>query len=73
MDIFCPNCKTKIDELIECDNCKTVGCPKCIRKKYGKWVCHKCPEPEEPKYYHPEVEEEKSEEKVANAFAAMFG
>lgn len=72
MDIFCPNCKTKIDELIECDNCKTIGCPKCIRKKYGKWVCHKCPEPE-PQNYYPEIKEEKNEEKVANAFAAMFG
>ncbi len=75
MDIFCPNCKSKTDELIECDDCQTIGCPKCIRKKYGKWVCHKCPEPkhEEPKYYYPEPQEEKKEEEVSNAFAAMFG
>ena len=75
MDIFCPNCKTKTDELIECDNCGAVGCSKCIRKKYGRWVCHKCPEPEykEQKYYYPRVSQEKKEEDVSNAFAAMFG
>jgi len=75
MDIFCPNCKSKTDELIECDTCQTIGCPKCVRKKYSKWVCHKCPQPkyEEPKYYYPESQEEKKEEEVSNAFAAMFG
>jgi len=75
MDIFCPNCKSKTDELIECDNCRIVGCSKCIRNKYNKWVCHKCPEPkyEEQKSYYPESQEKKEEEKVSNAFSAMFG
>ncbi len=70
MDIFCPNCKSKTNELIECEICNTIGCPKCIRKKYGKWVCHKCPEPEykEPDYYN-----QPGEEKVQSAFASMFG
>lgn len=73
MDIFCPNCKSKSDELIECDDCKTVGCPKCIRKRYGKWVCHKCPDAlkEEPKNYYTERLDEK-QENVNNAFAFMF-
>ena len=49
--------------------------PKCIRKKSGKWVCHKCPEPisEEPKYYYSQPQKEKKDEEVSNAFAAMFG
>ena len=74
MDIFCPTCKTKTDELIECDECKTVGCPKCIRKKYGRWVCHKCPEPkfEGQKYFYPQPQEEKKDDPT-NAFSAMFG
>ncbi len=75
MELFCPNCKSKTDELLECANCGTIGCVKCIRKKYGKWVCHKCPEPEreEPKYYYPQSRETEEKEEVSNAFASMFG
>lgn len=76
MELFCPNCKSKTDELIECNNCETIGCPKCIRKKYGKWVCHKCPETEyeETKYYYPESEvQEDKEEDIVSGFSAMFG
>jgi hypothetical protein len=75
MDIFCPTCKSKTEELIECANCGSIGCPKCIRKKYGKWVCHKCPEPEyeEKKYYYRDQEDKKPEEEVSSAFASMFG
>jgi len=73
MNLVCPNCKSKTDELIECEKCGSIGCPKCIRKKYGKWVCHKCPEPEyeKPKYYSRSKTEE--QEEVTNAFASMFG
>jgi hypothetical protein len=42
-----------------------------MKKSYGKWVCHKCEEPEK-KYYHPETES-KQENEVSNAFSAMFG
>jgi hypothetical protein len=76
MELFCPTCKSRADELIECANCKTIGCPKCIRKKHGKWVCHKCPESEykQTKYYYPKTKEpEKEEDEISNAFSAMFG
>jgi hypothetical protein len=54
---------------MECDNCENIGCIRCMKKSYGKWICHKCKEPEK-KYYY-EVKEEKKE--VSNAFNAMFG
>ncbi len=69
MDIFCPNCKSKTNELIECEICNTIGCPKCIRKRYGKWVCHKCPQP---KYKELRYYTQPEEEKVQSAFASMF-
>jgi hypothetical protein len=40
-----------------------------MRKKYGNWICHKC-EVLERRYYPETVE---SEEKVSDAFSAMFG
>jgi len=60
-----------VDELMECDNCETIGCMRCMKKSYGKWVCHKCEEPER-KYYYPEIKPE-SEDEVSDAFSAMFG
>ena len=68
MEIFCPRCGSKSNELIECDNCGTIGCIRCIRKSYGRWICHKCEVPE--RKYYPEETEEK---KVSDAFSAMFG
>jgi len=70
MQLVCPRCSSKVDELIECDNCGTIGCIRCMKKSYGKWVCHKCEEPE--RYYYPETES-KSEDEVSDAFSAMFG
>jgi len=55
---------------MECDNCETIGCMRCMKKSYGKWVCYKCEEPE--RYYYPETES-KSEDEVSNAFSSMFG
>ena len=68
MELVCPRCGSKSNELIECDNCGTIGCVRCIRKSYGKWICHKCEEPE--RKYYPEVREEKE---VSDAFSSMFG
>jgi len=68
MELVCPRCGSKSNELIECDNCGTIGCIRCMRKSYGNWICFKCEEPE--KKYYPEVREEKE---VSNAFSAMFG
>ena len=73
MDLLCPRCGSRSNELIECDNCGTIGCVRCIRKKYGKWVCFKCEEPEKKYYYKEETSEAKKEDDVSNAFSAMFG
>lgn len=67
MELVCPRCGSKSNELIECDNCGTIGCIRCIRKSYGNWICHKCEKPE--RKYYPKVKEEE----VSNAFSAMFG
>jgi len=55
---------------MECDNCGTIGCIRCMKKSYGKWICHKCEEPK--KYYYPETES-KAEDEVSDAFSSMFG
>jgi hypothetical protein len=39
-----------------------------MRKRYGNWVCHKCEVPER-EYHYPE----EREEKISDAFSAMFG
>jgi len=63
MKLVCPRCGSKTNELIECENCGAIGCPICMRRKRGKWVCYKC-----------EIPEVSSEEKeISNAFSAMFG
>jgi hypothetical protein len=68
MDLICPRCGSKSNELMECDNCGAIGCIRCMRKSYGKWICHRC---ETPRYYlEPEKEEEK---KISDAFTSMFG
>jgi len=72
MQLVCPRCSSKSNELIECDKCEAIGCIRCMKKSYGKWVCHKCEVPEK-RYYYPDVEESKQEEEVSNAFSAMFG
>ena len=69
MDLICPRCGSKSNELMECDNCGTIGCIRCMRKSYGKWICHRC---ETPRYYT-EPEKESEEEKVSEAFSTMFG
>ncbi len=66
MELICPRCGSKSNELMECDACSTIGCIRCMRKSYGKWVCFKC---EEPERYYRGVEEKE----VSNAFSAMFG
>jgi hypothetical protein len=68
MQLVCPRCGTKGNELIECDNCGAIGCIRCMRKRYGNWVCHKCEVPER-EYHYPE----EREEKISDAFSAMFG
>ena len=73
MDLICPRCGSKSDELMDCDNCGAIGCIRCMRKSYGKWICFKC---EEPKYEHERdyLElENKQEEEVSDAFSSMFG
>ena len=74
MELFCPRCRSKVNELIECENCGTIGCIKCVKKSYGKWVCFKCETPvqTETPYYETKSEPAKEEE-VSDAFSAMFG
>lgn len=67
MKLECPRCKSRVRELMDCDNCGTIGCMRCMKKSYGKWVCYSC---EEPERYYPEMSEEKD---VSDAFSAMFG
>ncbi|MEM5793192.1 MAG: hypothetical protein QXY45_02430 [Candidatus Aenigmatarchaeota archaeon] len=62
MTLFCPNCKANTTELIDCENCGGIGCPKCIRKKNKKWVCHTC-----------SVEKPKENGTMADVFTSMFG
>ena len=73
MDLICTKCSSKSNELIECDTCGNIGCARCMKKSYGKWVCFKCEAPkyEEERNYL-ELEETNKEE-VADAFSAMFG
>jgi hypothetical protein len=71
MDLLCPRCGSRSNELLECENCGTIGCIRCVQKKHGKWVCFKCEEPEK-KYYYSDLDNTKEDE-VTNAFSAMFG
>ena len=73
MELLCPRCGSRSNELIECDNCETIGCIRCVRKKYSKWVCFRCEELPKKKYYYKETSEPKKEDEVTNAFSAMFG
>jgi len=74
MELICPRCGSKSNELIECDSCGTIGCIRCVKKSYGKWICFKCeaPKTEEEKMDYLELEE-KDKEEVSDAFSAMFG
>ena len=72
MELICPRCNSKSNELIECDSCGTIGCIRCMKKSYGKWVCFKCEAPEEERRDYLELEE-KDQEEVSDAFSAMFG
>jgi len=47
MELFCSTCGSKTLELIECEGCGNVGCPKCLLKIKGKWLCEKCRKGEE--------------------------
>ncbi|MCD6403467.1 MAG: hypothetical protein J7K98_04030 [Candidatus Aenigmarchaeota archaeon] len=60
MSLTCPTCGSKTNELIECENCGKIGCPRCMKKKDGKWVCLDC------------WKEKPTEENVPNIFS-MFG
>jgi hypothetical protein len=62
-----------VNELIECDNCGTIGCIRCVKKSYGKWICFKCEAPAEIAYSETEKYDKKEEEKISDAFSAMFG
>ena len=74
MDFVCPRCQSKVNELVECDNCGTIGCIRCIKKSYGKWVCFKCETPEtEITYSETEKYDKEEEQKISDAFSAMFG
>ncbi|MCD6226783.1 MAG: hypothetical protein J7J93_03260 [Candidatus Aenigmarchaeota archaeon] len=76
IQIKCPKCGSTTNELIECEDCGAIGCTRCMKKKYGKWVCHKC-EISEQKYYSSDNyysrDKESSENDVNSAFSAMFG
>lgn len=61
MQLVCPRCGSKTNELIECEICGAIGCPRCMRKKHGKWVCYKC------------EKEKTTEEEVSSVFSSMFG
>lgn len=68
MEIVCPRCGTKSRELMSCERCETIGCTVCMKKNYGKWVCHSCENPN--KHYY--GSDRKSGD-VTSAFSAMFG
>ncbi|MCX6821696.1 MAG: hypothetical protein NTW30_02850 [Candidatus Aenigmarchaeota archaeon] len=63
--------------MVECDNCGTIGCIRCVKKSYGKWICFKCEipqtEPQEIVYSDTEKYDKEEEEKISDAFSAMFG
>ncbi|MDI6825723.1 MAG: hypothetical protein QMD36_00815 [Candidatus Aenigmarchaeota archaeon] len=69
MDLVCPKCGSKVNELIECDNCGSIGCIRCVRKSYGKWICFKCETPEK-EYSEKRMDEE---ERITEAFSSLFG
>jgi methionyl-tRNA synthetase len=76
LDLVCPRCQSKVNELVECDNCGTIGCIRCIKKSYGKWICFKCEphtETQEIVYSDMEKYDRDEEEKISDAFSAMFG
>jgi len=76
MDLVCPRCQSKVNELIECDNCGTIGCIRCVKKSYGKWICFKCETIKiEPEIVYDDTEkyDKEEEKKISDAFSAMFG
>lgn len=68
MKLVCPRCNSETKELIECDNCKSIGCHRCMKKSYGKWICFKC----EKEYYEFQIEEKKPSE-ISDVMTSMFG
>ena len=75
INIKCPNCGNPTHELIACEECGAIGCTRCMKKRYGKWVCHKC-EDSERKYYSPDKyysRDKSSDDDASSAFSAMFG
>ena len=83
MDFICPRCGVKTTEMVECSNCETVGCVRCITKRSGQWLCGDCRDgrkvmkekTEERNEYKGYVilSEEKEEQTPESALAAMFG
>jgi len=40
--IDCPNCRSRVRELVACDICEKIGCIKCITRFEKKWTCREC-------------------------------
>ena len=75
IEMKCPKCKSETKELIACENCGAIGCTRCMKKKYGRWTCHKCETPQRSydNYYSNHSAENKNDDDVNSAFSAMFG
>lgn len=42
MKLKCPNCGNLVTELLSCENCKAIGCIRCIVKSGKQWICSNC-------------------------------
>lgn len=40
--IDCPNCRSRVMELVACDLCQSIGCIKCITRFEKRWACKEC-------------------------------
>jgi len=65
MSMLCPHCRAKTTELVDCENCGKIGCPKCVRRKNKKWVCPDCKNYQEPINH--------DSNKLGDVFSSMFG
>ncbi len=70
MDIRCPRCSNSSIELMECENCSSIGCERCMKRSSKRWVCFKCEKPNEAYTYQ---EQKSSANDLGNVLSGMFG
>lgn len=70
IEIKCPKCSNSSVELMECEDCSSIGCERCMKRSSKRWICFKCDKPIEEIIYG---EQKKSDNDLGNVLSSMFG